>query len=246
MATKEDILESIASMTVLELSELLKEFEEKFGVTAAAPMAVAAAAAAGGGAAAEAEEEKDEFDVMLVEAGDKKIQVIKEVRAAHQPRSQGGQGSGGRCPQRHPGEGQQGRRREGEGVPRRGRRQGRAQVRARTPLSERIVRSPAPRPGSFAFRPGSGTAGRDHPFGGLAGDRRDHVEVAVVVQDGEPGELRCGGDEEVVDRETVPTGLGELALDLDGSVRGGVAAGDPRAGSAGRRGPGCGPRRCGR
>jgi large subunit ribosomal protein L7/L12 len=81
MPTKEDILDSIANMTVLELSELLKEFEEKFGVTAAAPMAVAAAAPAGGGAAAEAEEEKDEFDVVLTEAGDKKIQVIKEVRA---------------------------------------------------------------------------------------------------------------------------------------------------------------------
>jgi large subunit ribosomal protein L7/L12 len=80
MATKEDILESIASMTVLELSELLKEFEEKFGVTAAAPVAAAAPAGAGGGAAAEAEEEKDEFDVILTEAGDKKIQVIKEVR----------------------------------------------------------------------------------------------------------------------------------------------------------------------
>ena len=80
MATKEDILESIASMTVLELSELLKEFEEKFGVTAAAPVAVAAPAGAGGGAAAEAEEEKDEFDVILESAGDKKIQVIKEVR----------------------------------------------------------------------------------------------------------------------------------------------------------------------
>ena len=68
-------------MTVLELSELLKDFEEKFGVTAAAPVAVAAAAAAGGGAAAEAEEEQDEFDVVLTGAGDKKIQVIKEVRA---------------------------------------------------------------------------------------------------------------------------------------------------------------------
>jgi large subunit ribosomal protein L7/L12 len=81
MATKEDILESIASMTVLELSELLKEFEDKFGVTAAAPAAVAVAAPAGGGAAAAEEEEKDEFDVILTEAGDKKIQVIKEVRA---------------------------------------------------------------------------------------------------------------------------------------------------------------------
>jgi large subunit ribosomal protein L7/L12 len=82
MPTKEDILESIANMTVLELSELLKDFEEKFGVTAAAPVAVAAAPGPGGGGGeAVAEEEKDEFDVILTEAGDKKIQVIKEVRA---------------------------------------------------------------------------------------------------------------------------------------------------------------------
>ncbi|HLY82629.1 MAG TPA: 50S ribosomal protein L7/L12 [Acidimicrobiales bacterium] len=82
MATKEEILDSIATMTVLELSELLKEFEEKFGVTAAAPVAAVAAPAGGAGAdAAPAEEEKDEFDVVLLAAGDKKIQVIKEVRA---------------------------------------------------------------------------------------------------------------------------------------------------------------------
>jgi len=81
MATKEEILDGIAAMTVLELSELLKEFEERFGVTAAAPVAVAAAPAAGGGAGAEAvAEEQDEFDVILTAAGDKKIQVIKEVR----------------------------------------------------------------------------------------------------------------------------------------------------------------------
>ncbi len=80
MATKEEILDSISSMTVLELSELLKDFEEKFGVTAAAPAAVAAPAAGGGGAAAEEVEEQDEFDVVLTAAGDKKIQVIKEVR----------------------------------------------------------------------------------------------------------------------------------------------------------------------
>ena len=77
MATKEEILDAIGAMTVLELSELLSEFEEKFGVTAAAPMAMAAAPA--GGDAAE-EEEKDSFDVVLTSAGDKKIQVIKEVR----------------------------------------------------------------------------------------------------------------------------------------------------------------------
>ncbi|MBA3303302.1 MAG: 50S ribosomal protein L7/L12 [Acidimicrobiia bacterium] len=82
MATKDDILDSISGMTVLELSELLSAFEEKFGVTAAAPVAVGAPAAAGGGGeAAPAEEEQDEFDVVLTAAGDKKIQVIKEVRA---------------------------------------------------------------------------------------------------------------------------------------------------------------------
>ena len=80
MATKEEILDAIAEMSVLELSELLKEFEEKFGVTAAAPVAVAAAPAGGGGDAA-AEDEKDEFDVVLVDAGSGKIGVIKEVRA---------------------------------------------------------------------------------------------------------------------------------------------------------------------
>jgi len=79
-ATKDEILEAISNMTVLELSELLKDFEEKFGVTAAAPMAVAAAAPAGGGGGDAAAEEQDEFDVVLENAGDKKIQVIKVVR----------------------------------------------------------------------------------------------------------------------------------------------------------------------
>ncbi len=81
MATKissEELLENFESMTVLELSEFLKAFEEKFDVTAAAP--VAAVAVAGGGDAG-ASEEQTEFDVMLVAAGDKKIQVIKEVRS---------------------------------------------------------------------------------------------------------------------------------------------------------------------
>jgi large subunit ribosomal protein L7/L12 len=77
--TKDDILDGIAEMSVLELSELLEAFEEKFGVSAAAPAAVAAAPAAGDGGG-EAEEEKDSFDVVLTAAGDKKIQVIKEVR----------------------------------------------------------------------------------------------------------------------------------------------------------------------
>ena len=76
--TKDQILDGISELSVIELSELLKEFEEKFGVTAAAPVAIAAAPA--GGEAAAAEEEQTEFDVVLTAAGDKKIQVIKEVR----------------------------------------------------------------------------------------------------------------------------------------------------------------------
>ena len=81
--TQDDVLEAVAGWTVLELSEFVKAFEEKFGVTAAAPVAVAAAGAGGGagGDGAGAAEEKDEFDVVLAAAGDKKIQVIKEVRA---------------------------------------------------------------------------------------------------------------------------------------------------------------------
>ncbi len=78
--TKDEILDAIASMSVLELSELLTDFEERFGVTAAAPVAAVAAAPAGGGEGGEAAEEKDSFDVVLTDAGDKKIGVIKEVR----------------------------------------------------------------------------------------------------------------------------------------------------------------------
>jgi large subunit ribosomal protein L7/L12 len=81
----DDLLDAIGDMTVLELSEFVKSFEEKFGVTAA-PQMVAAAPGAGGGAAAAAPEveEQDEFDVVLTAIGDKKIQVIKEVRALTQ------------------------------------------------------------------------------------------------------------------------------------------------------------------
>lgn len=82
--TKDQILDGIAELSVIELSELLKEFEERFGVTAAAPVAAAAAPAAGGGGDAGAAEEKSSFDVILTSAGDKKIQVIKEVRAITQ------------------------------------------------------------------------------------------------------------------------------------------------------------------
>ncbi|NDY42329.1 50S ribosomal protein L7/L12 [Dissulfurirhabdus thermomarina] len=79
--TKEDVIEFIANMSVLELSELVKEMEEKFGVSAAAPVAVAAAAPGAAAGGAEPAEEKTEFDAILTEAGGQKIQVIKEVRA---------------------------------------------------------------------------------------------------------------------------------------------------------------------
>jgi large subunit ribosomal protein L7/L12 len=78
----EELLDAFKEMSLIELSEFVKQFEETFGVTAAAPVALAAApAAAGGGEAAAEVEEQDEFDVILEAAGDKKIQVIKEVRA---------------------------------------------------------------------------------------------------------------------------------------------------------------------
>ncbi|PIE55646.1 MAG: 50S ribosomal protein L7/L12 [Desulfobulbus propionicus] len=77
--SKDDVIEFIANMSVLELSELVKELEEKFGVSAAAPVAVAAGGAAG--PVAEAAEEKTEFDVVLTDVGGEKIKVIKEVRA---------------------------------------------------------------------------------------------------------------------------------------------------------------------
>ncbi len=78
--SKEDLIEFVSNMSVLELSELIKELEEKFGVSAAAPMAIMAAGPAAGAAGAAAEE-KTEFDVIITASGDKKIQVIKEVRA---------------------------------------------------------------------------------------------------------------------------------------------------------------------
>jgi len=76
----DELLDQFKEMTLIELSEFVKQFEETFGVTAAAPVAAAAPAAGGGGAAAEEVAEQDEFDVVLEAAGDKKIQVIKEVR----------------------------------------------------------------------------------------------------------------------------------------------------------------------
>lgn len=79
--SREELIDSLANMTVLELSQLIKDLEEKFGVSAAAPMAMAAVAAPAAAAAAPVEEEKTEFDVVLTACGANKIQVIKEVRA---------------------------------------------------------------------------------------------------------------------------------------------------------------------
>ena len=139
-----DLLDVFKNMTVLELNDFLKAFEEEFGVTAAAPVAVAAApGAGGGGAAAEAAEEKDEFDVILTAAGDKKIQVIKVVRELTSLGLKEAKDLVDGAPEAGRREGLEGRRREGQGEARRVRRLGRAQVagrRARAP--------PAKGPGS--------------------------------------------------------------------------------------------------
>ena len=115
----DELLDAFKEMTLLELSEFVKQFEETFGVTAAAPVAVAAAPAAGGaGAAAEEVAEQDEFDVVLEAAGEKKINVIKEVRALTSLGLKEAKDLVEVGPQGCPREGHQGGRGEGEGVPR--------------------------------------------------------------------------------------------------------------------------------
>jgi large subunit ribosomal protein L7/L12 len=94
--SRTDVLDYLEKANMLEVSELISEIEDKFGVAAAAPVAVAAAPAAGEAAA---EEEKDSFNVVLTSAGDKKIQVIKVVRTYHRAWSERGQRSRGRCAQ---------------------------------------------------------------------------------------------------------------------------------------------------
>ena len=115
-------------MTLIELSEFVKQFEETFDVKAAAPVAMAAPGAAGGGAAAEEVEEQDEFDVILEAAGDKKIQVIKEVRPLTGLGLKEAKDIVDAAPPADPGEGQQGDRGEGEGRPRGRRRDRHGQV----------------------------------------------------------------------------------------------------------------------
>ena len=126
---KDEILDAVAGMTVLELSELIKMMEEKFGVSAAAA-AVAVAAPAGGGAAAAPVEEQTEFTVMLLAAGEKKVEAIKVVRASYRPGPEGSQGSGRRCSEGGQGRHFQGRRRRTEEAARGRRREGRGQVRS--------------------------------------------------------------------------------------------------------------------
>ncbi len=115
MATKEEILDAIASMTVLELSELLKEFEEKFGVTAAAPAAAVAAAPAGGGAGARRRGGEGRVRRRPHRRRRQEDQRHQGGALPHQPRPQGGQGPGGQRTQAGAREGLQGRRREGQG-----------------------------------------------------------------------------------------------------------------------------------
>ena len=228
MPTKEDILDSIANMTVLELSELLKDFEEKFGVTAAAPVAVAAAAP--GRWRRRGRRRGGEGRVRRrPHRGRRQEDPGHQGGArADEPRPQGGQGPRRRCPQPRPGEGVQGGRREGQGRPRGGRRQGRAQV-ADPPHA--LHEGPAARPGlrrrvSGSRRARDGAAGTTHSDR-LPGDLGDAVEVLVVVQDASgrrarPRRRRRGP------RCPRPGAapVRQLALDLDRPVERVVADGD--------------------
>ena len=168
MATKEEILDSIGALTVLELKELLDAFEEKFGVTAAAPVAVAAAAPAGGGAGAPEVEEKDEFDVIITAAGAQKIQVIKAVRELTSLGLKEAKDLVDGAPQGRAREGQQGRRRRRQGQARGRRRQRRGQVGSSGPS---VPLDPSGRPRTAPDRSRSGEP-VDRPSGGL---RRSHA-----------------------------------------------------------------------
>ena len=117
--TTDELLDAFKEMTLIELSEFVKQFEDTFGVTAAAPVAVAAAPAAGGAArGADEAAEQDEFDVILEAAGDKKINVIKEVRALTSLGLKEAKDLVEAAPKADPREGRQGGGREGQGGPR--------------------------------------------------------------------------------------------------------------------------------
>ena len=155
MANLEKIVEDLSGLTILEAAELAKLLESKWGVSAAAAVAVAAAPA-GGGAAAAPVEEQTEFTVMLTAAGDKKIEVIKEVRAITALGLKEAKDLVEGAPEGRQGRRQQGRSREDQGPARKGRRQGRAQVSACGSLrraSSAFKDGPGSRPGPFSRFP---------------------------------------------------------------------------------------------
>ena len=186
--TKDQILDGIASLSVLELSELLKEFEERFGVTAAAPVAVAAAPAAGGGEAGGGDEEQTEFDVILARPATRRSRSSRRS-APHQPRPEGGQGPGRQRPQAGAREGEQGRRREGQGCPRGRRGHGRAQVvpvaapGATPPAEAQVLDGPGrcPYPGCALGPPPPGRSEPARPRGCVPARLRLGCRVAVHV-----------------------------------------------------------------
>ena len=203
--TTEELLTIFESMTVLELSEFVKAFEEKFEVTAAAPVAMAAVAAGGDGGAAAAEEEKDEFDVYLVAAGDKEDPGHQGGSIAHQPRPQGCQGSRRQRTEARPRGGRQGDCREGQGRPRGRRRLGGAQVTITPFRVRRGVPSGAPR-SLWAGDPGKRRTGKwepDRPPPHGAPGRDDAVER----QCGEPDDRNDGA----CDHEVWPAASGRRA-----------------------------------
>ena len=152
MADLEKIADDLSSLTVLEAAELSKMLEEKWGVSAAAPVAVAGVAAAGGDAGGAAEEQS-EFDVILASAGDKKINVIKEVRTITGSRPQGSQGTRRRRAEACEGRRGQGRGRRAEEEAGRGGRDRRAQVALSSTGSARAVHRTPPSPASPDRRP---------------------------------------------------------------------------------------------
>ncbi len=183
--SKDEILEAIANMTVMEVVELIGAMEEKFGVTAAA--AVAAAPAAGGGGEAAAAEEQTEFDVVLTSFGANKVSVIKAVRATDRSGSEGSEGGGGRRPEHPQGRGFQGRGRRGEEGVGRGWRDCRSQVTARLrrfafSRGERLAAcSCRPFPVCRIVRPQGFTSGRCFRRVGPVAAARRRVAPAPVL-----------------------------------------------------------------
>ena len=191
--TTPELLDVFKNMTVLELNDFLKAFEEEFGVTAAAPVAVAAAPAAGGGEAAPRAEEKDEFDVILDRRGRQEDPGHQGGPGARRrPRPQGGQGPRRRRPEAGAREGLQGRRREGEGAARGGRRHRRAQVGATRAGGVATSRRAAPAPRGTGSTPRTPWPRPSRPRRGGPGPRRVTERVGEPVGDRARAGGRCG------------------------------------------------------